>query len=217
MKISSLLEKWFELKRHHKVSISKDGTVTKRFRRSVFGPLEMVAGRKSQSPIQRFGTELRKGESCKVRGINCPRIVSINHRDKAITYEFLDGVDLREAYKELDESSKRLVFGKTLNLLRVMHESGISHGDPKVRNFMQVNGEIYTLDLEEEWLTNPFRRDLITLTADTIVHNSGDLSYLSQVKQDYGNFSRVPFSRMETFYYRKGFSVPQEFLDFFSN
>ena len=79
----------------------------------------------------------------KNRGISVPEVYGIhrlNHDDYILVMQFIEGTPLSKV--ALDEAIVDQIF----DVLRVMHETGIFHGDVKLDNFLFANGKIYVVD-----------------------------------------------------------------------
>lgn len=79
----------------------------------------------------------------KNRGISVPEVYGIhrlNPDDYILVMQYIDGTPLSKV--ALDETIVDQIFG----ILRIMHETGIFHGDVKLDNFLYSGGKIYVVD-----------------------------------------------------------------------
>lgn len=79
----------------------------------------------------------------KRKGIDVPEVYGVhrlNHDDYILVMEFIEGLPLSKV--EIDEAIADQVFAT----LKVMHETGVFHGDVKLDNFLYRDGRIYVVD-----------------------------------------------------------------------
>ena len=79
----------------------------------------------------------------KQKGINVPVVYDVhklNHDDYILVMEFVEGRPLSKV--NIDEAIVDQIFAT----LKIMHETGVFHGDVKLDNFLYSDGRIYVVD-----------------------------------------------------------------------
>lgn len=97
----------------------------------------------------------------KNRQVNVPEVYGIhrlNHEDYVLVMQYIDGKPLSKV--ELTEA----VIDQIFALLKMMHDTGVFHGDIKLDNFLMSDGKLFVVDClkidrEELWKAQDF--DLI--------------------------------------------------------
>jgi hypothetical protein len=77
------------------------------------------------------------------KGIRVPNVYGVhrlNHDDYILVMEFIDGQPLSKV--EINEDIVDQIFA----ILKIMHETGVFHGDMKLDNLLYYHGRIYVID-----------------------------------------------------------------------
>ena len=199
-----------------------DDVVTKTFLPHPQDVVHVLANKTGGPRKQRFRNELVNGMHCLTYAIPYPRIISYDPSTYTIVFQRLQGQNLQQVAAATPHDP--IIEKESFKLLGKMHSKGIYSGDPQLRNFFDTKEALYASDFEYQWIHRAAALlDLMVLSADIFVNNGadiskgGDISFLTGTEAAYGRpIPREELSPKMQRYFTRGYSVPKEFMEFFT-
>lgn len=183
--------------------------------------LNVIGGKKILTPKQRWKNEIEKRNALNGSGALFTQINSYElkyGRIPQIDFERVDPTNLKELFPNLPSDEKDKITGQMFSIVKAAHEAGIELGDPQLRNFSYTNKNIIGFDLEAEWIYEGAGKvlDLIVLATDITASNDYKDNVLEMVEKYYGSFERVPLNWHMRSYFKSGWKISNEFLNYFT-
>ena len=200
--------------RNHHIWV--DGIYVKRFRNHPLEMLNILGGKKVSTQRRRFLTELGKNHILQEANILVPNIIKADYTSLSIIFENIGPFNYNTIYVNSNQEERSAIRLQLYGLLRQIHEAGVVHGDPQLRNFVKAIDQPAITDLEADWMYNDGHLlDLIALSADMFAYDEHKMDLLGDLERNYGRFKSrgVPLQMQQ--YYRTGYNVTDEFLHFF--
>lgn len=90
--------------------------------------------------------EARLLQKCKVHNIPVPNVHSGNDNDNCIYMDYIDGISVRQHIPKISKEQQDRVAKEIGELVAMLHNAGICHGDLTTSNMMIQNNTIHLID-----------------------------------------------------------------------
>ncbi|PIN80386.1 hypothetical protein COV13_03625 [Candidatus Woesearchaeota archaeon CG10_big_fil_rev_8_21_14_0_10_32_9] len=201
---------------------SNNGLFVKKFLDSWSENLNVLGGKKILTPKQRFVNEIKKRKDLPKYLVS--QLVTNNAEKWVLYLENLEGNNLAENYNSFSYGERNTYNREMFSILKEMHENGITDGDAQLRNFVftsnEKNKSIKKTDLEAEWLYEKEGTllDLLQLSSDIYAQTNKaerDADRIIYAIEDaYGPIQKMPIPSYMRTYFKTGWKIPEEFIQF---
>jgi len=201
---------------------SKNGLFVKKFLNTWPENLNILGGKKILTPEQRFQNEITKRKDMPEDVFS--KLITQDPQRLILYLEKLEGSNLAEIYAELGPGERNIYNREMFSILKQMHNYGVIDGDTQLRNFMFTTKEndrtIKKTDLEAEWSYKKEGKllDLLQLSSDIysktdrIDRDADQIVYA--IEDAYGPINKMPIPNYMRTYFKVGWKIPEEFIQF---